>query len=106
MATTWFIIRIICLIGCLIVLWFLASSYYRQWSTWNEKTRRHWLALCGWAFFGLYSIVESLIQGNPGGSRLIVMTLVIALTAHAIMAKGELHTGETIPWKGRNKHDS
>lgn len=86
----WLVLRIVCLIGCLASLYLLSTSRFRQWAEWTPKTKDHWWALTGWTFVGVYGIIEQLAQKNEGGSRLIVLTLVVLLTLRALLRSGEL----------------
>lgn len=86
----WDLLRIACVIGCCFCGLLLSSARFKQWNEWTTKTQDHWWALGGWVFVGAYGTVENIIQGNPGGSRLIVLALVIALTLRALLRPGEL----------------
>lgn len=87
----WDVLRCICILGCAINGLLLSTARFRQWDTWSDKTKDHWWALGGWVFFGAYASIEALIQHIPGGSRLIVLALIIALTTRALLRDGELH---------------
>lgn len=90
MEDLWLYLRIFCFLGCTYSLFILATSRFRQWDEWTVKTQDHWYALTGWVFACMYGVIELILQGNEGGSRLIVTSLVVALTLRALLRKGEL----------------
>ena len=99
----WMLLRIACIIGCVVNGVILSTARFRLWSTWSDKTRAHWWALCGWVFFGAYASIESLILHVPGGSRLIVLALIIVLTFRALIHDGELRSQAVFPRKDSSK---
>lgn len=95
----WMILRILILVGCTVCGLMLSTARFRQWDDWTVKTKDHWWALSGWVFVSFYGVIENIVQGNPGGSRLIVLALVVALTLRALFRSGELRADATIPGK-------
>lgn len=83
----WLVLRILMIVGCVACLLVLATAHFRQWNRWNVTTRNHWFALAGWVFLGLYSAIENLIQGSPGGTRIIAGLLVVCFTIRALVNK-------------------
>ena len=92
-------LRVINIIGCLLILWWLSVSAFRNWRNWNEKTRMHWWALVGWVFLGFELTIENLIQNNSPGPKTIIQTLVVAWTIRALLLNDELSARSSIPWK-------
>lgn len=92
----WMVMRIACLVGCTVCGLLLSTAKFHQWDEWSPKTQDHWWALAGWTFVGFYGTIENMIQHNRGGSRLIVLTLVIALTLRALLRSGELRAQSVI----------
>lgn len=74
-------------IVCLVLL---ALAFKKQRKTWNTKTHDHWWALSGWVFLAAYAAIENLVLDNPGGSRVLVQSLVIALTVRALLRRGNI----------------
>lgn len=95
----WTILRILCILGCCVSGLLLSTARFRQWNEWSDKTKDHWWALGGWVFFGTYGTIESMIQHNPGGSRLIVLALVITFTLRALLRDGELQARASLSRK-------
>ena len=96
-------VRIANLIGSVFALWLLASTRYRQWNTWNYRTRVHWMALVGWVFLGFEATLESLIFNTDPGPRTILTSLVIAWTVRALLIEQPLESNANLPWKDTNK---
>lgn len=95
----WLFLRIFCILGCAWSLLLLSTARYRQWQSWNVKTRDHWWALTGWCFASIYGTVELLTNNVDGGSRQIVISLVVALTLRALLRSGELKAHASFPGK-------
>lgn len=101
----WFVLRCACVVACCASGLLLSSARFRQWSTWTAKTKDHWWALSAWVFFGAYASIESIIQDNPGGSRIIVLALVVMLTFRALTGPGELSAKSAL-YSRKEKNDS
>lgn len=97
------VVRFINLIGCILSLYLLSSAAYRQWGTWNHRTKMHWLALVGWVVLGTEGTLESMIRDVEPGSRTILTTFVIAWTLRALLVEGKLESESLIPRKGTDK---
>ena len=95
----WLLLRIFCIIGCAWSLLLLSTARFRQWSEWSVKTKDHWWALTGWCFASIYGTVELLTNNVDGGSRQIIITLVVALTLRALLRSGELKAHASFPGK-------
>lgn len=63
------------------------------------KTRDHWWALTGWCFASMYGTIELMLSKVEGGSRQIVISLVVALTLRALLRSGELRAHASFPGK-------
>lgn len=100
----WLLLRLACIVACAVCGILLSSARFRQWPEWTQKTRDHWWALAGWTFFGAYGSIESIVQGNPGGSRIIVLTLICALTLRALLRSGELRARPALE-KKKDSHE-
>lgn len=95
----WLLLRIFCIVGCTYSLFLLSTARFRQWSDWTVKTKDHWWALTGWCFASIYGTIELLLSGVDGGSRQIVISLVVALTLRALLRSGELRAHASLPRK-------
>lgn len=95
----WLLLRIFCFIGSAYSLFLLSTARFRQWKGWTVKTKDHWYALTGWVFACMYGVVELLLKDVDGGSRLIVTSLVVALTLRALLRSGELRATASLPGK-------
>lgn len=95
----WLSLRIFCFLGCAYSLLLLSTARFRQWKDWTVKTRDHWWALTGWVFACMYGVIELLTRNVDGGSRLIVTSLVVALTLRALIRSGELKAHSSFPGK-------
>lgn len=93
------LLRIANAIGCLVALWILSVSAYRQWSSWTDKTRNHWWALSGWVFIGMEAAIENVVLQTEPGPRVILQALVVAFTLRALLDRGELKAESELPWK-------
>ena len=99
----WDALRNLCILGCVVNGLLLSTARFRQWDEWSDKTREHWWALSGWVFFGAYASIESLVTHVPGGSRIIVLLLIIALTLRALLRDGQLHARAALSRKESSK---
>lgn len=97
--TVWLILRMFCIAGCGYSMLLLATARFRQWNDWSVKTKDHWWALTGWCFASMYGTIELLLMRVDGGSRQIVITLVVALTLRALLRSGELKAHASFPGK-------
>lgn len=95
----WLLLRIFCFLGCAYSLLLLSTARFRQWNDWTVKTKDHWWALTGWVFACGYGVIELLVKEVDGGSRLIVTSLVVALTLRALLRSGELRAHASYPGK-------
>ena len=95
----WLLLRIFCFVGCAFSLFLLSTARFRQWDEWTIKTKDHWYALTGWVFTCMYGVVELLLNNVEGGSRLIITSLVVALTLRALLRSGELKAHASLTGK-------